>query len=227
MYVFEKLKRLLPSHYKYLNSSYSQEGEDILLQRLFSDQRYGFYVDVGAHHPVRFSNTFALYKKGWTGINIEPNPEMHSLFKKKRPRDINVNCGVDAINGTLEYYMFNEPALNTFDPDLVKSRLSNTTYFVNKTIQIEVYPLSELLEQFAPKNRNIDFLSVDVEGLDLNVLMSNNWAKFRPKYLLAEQLELESIENLDFPIHHYMKSIEYQAQFRTYNTIIYKDLRSA
>ncbi|MDP8568088.1 FkbM family methyltransferase [Methylophilus aquaticus] len=227
MYLFEKLKRFLPSQYKYLNSSYSQEGEDILLQRLFSDQRYGFYVDVGAHHPVRFSNTFALYKKGWTGINIEPNPDMYSLFKKNRPRDINVNCGVDAINGTLEYYMFNEPALNTFDPDLVKSRLSNTTYFVNKTIQIEVHPLSELLEQFAPKNRKIDFLSVDVEGLDLNVLMSNNWAKFRPQYLLAEQLELESIENLDFPIHHYMKSVDYQAKFRTYNTIIYKDSRSS
>lgn len=227
MQILHKLIQILPDSIKYLNNSYGQEGEDILLQRLFSELREGFYVDIGAHHPVRFSNTFSFYKKGWSGINIEPNPEMYSHFQKKRARDINLNCGVNNANGSLDYYMFNEPALNTFDKELLNDRLSKTDYFLKRTIQIKVYRLSELLEKFVPKDKKIDFMSVDVEGLDLNVLMSNDWNRFRPKYLLTEQLGLESIENLNFPIHDYMRSVEYQAKFRTYNTIVYEDCRSA
>lgn len=227
MRILHKLIKFLPDSIKYLNNSYGQEGEDILLQRLFSGLKEGFYVDIGAHHPIRFSNTFTFYKKGWSGINIEPNPEMYASFQKNRSRDINLNCGVNNSSGTLDYYMFNEPALNTFDKELVDDRLAKTDFFVKNTIQIKVHPLSELLEKFVPKDKNIDFMSVDVEGLDLNVLMSNDWNRFRPKYLLTEQLGLESIENLNFPIHHYMKSVDYQATFRTYNTIVYEDSRSA
>lgn len=226
MSILTKLKSLLPNQYKYLNISYGQEGEDILLRRLFSEQKGGFYVDVGAHHPIRFSNTYAFYKKGWRGINIEPNPDMHTLFQNTRKRDININCGVDKSEGVLNYYMFNEPALNTFDPELVNDRLSKTKFFVQKLIQIKVEPLNKLLEQFLPANQKIDFMSVDVEGLDLNVLMSNDWSKNRPQYVLTEQLNLDSIEEMDFPVHRFMKSIDYKAQFRTYNTIVYKDTRS-
>jgi len=98
----------------YLNNSFSQEGEDIILSRLFNDKKNGFYVDVGAHHPFRFSNTYKFYEKGWSGINIEPNPEDFHLFSKYRNRDININAGVGSNDGTLTYFMFNEPALNTF-----------------------------------------------------------------------------------------------------------------
>jgi hypothetical protein len=97
--------------------SYAQEGEDIVLKRIFGGQSTGFYVDVGAHHPMRLSNTYSFYKLGWRGINIEPNPDSFNLFTKYRSKDINLNCGIALDKGNLEYYMFDEPALNTFDSE--------------------------------------------------------------------------------------------------------------
>lgn len=224
MQFIEKVKKrisrragLKPAH------SYSQEGEDMVLSRIFSDKSKGFYVDVGAHHPMRFSNTYSFYKRGWQGINIEPNPDSISMFKRYRPRDINLNCGIAWNKGNLEYYMFDEPALNTFDGDVLKSRISNTSYTHAKTIHIDVMPLADVLKQYIPDDLEIDFLSIDVEGLDLEVIKSNDWKKYRPSWVLVEQLNLKDIENLDFEIHHYMKSIGYTLFAKTFNTLFYKD----
>src|SRR5690348_9855363 len=94
---------------------YAQEGEDLVLRRFLNDVAQGFYVDVGAHHPRRFSNTHLFYRAGWSGINLEPNPEAQDLGAKCRPRDINLQMGVDEQSGVLKYHRFDEPALNTFD----------------------------------------------------------------------------------------------------------------
>lgn len=204
--------------------SYAQEGEDTILKRIFSGQSTGFYVDVGAHHPMRFSNTYSFYKLGWKGINVEPNPDSFNLFTRYRSRDINLNYGVARDKGSLEYYMFDEPALNTFDAEVLKSRISNTSYKHIKTILVDVMPLANVLEQHMPDGIKIDFLSIDVEGLDLEVLKSNNWQKYSPSWVLVEKLNLEDIENLGFEIHRYMKSIGYILFAKTFNTLFYKDL---
>src|SRR3989344_5781411 len=73
---------------------YSQNGEDIILVALFAKKKNGFYVDVGAHHPERYSNTHLLYKNGWWGVNIDPDPDAMRLFKKRRPRDRNLCVGI-------------------------------------------------------------------------------------------------------------------------------------
>lgn len=203
--------------------SFSQEGEDMVLSRIFSDKRTGFYVDVGAHHPMRFSNTYSFYKRGWRGINIEPNPDSFNLFARHRSRDINLNYGIAREIGNLKYYMFNEPALNTFDGEIFKSRISNTPFKHTKTINIDVLPLADVLKQYIPDGLNIDFLSVDVEGLDLDVIKSNDWQKYRPSCVLVEQLNLKDIENLDFEIHHFMKSIGYVLFAKTFNTLFYQE----
>ena len=96
------------------NLSYSQEGEDLILNRFFNNKENGFYVDVGAHHPRRFSNTYSFYKKGWRGINIDALPGSMVAFNKERPNDINLEIGISKKESELLYYMFNEPALNTF-----------------------------------------------------------------------------------------------------------------
>ena len=83
--------RLLDIH---AQKSYSQEGEDMVLERIFAGKKGGFYVDVGAHHPRRFSNTYFFYRKGWKGINIEPNPEAIHAFQSDRKRDTNLQCGI-------------------------------------------------------------------------------------------------------------------------------------
>ena len=204
--------------------SYAQEGEDIVLKRIFSGQSTGFYVDVGAHHPMRFSNTYSFYKLGWSGINIEPNPNSFNLFTKYRSRDINLNYGIAKNKGNLEYYMFDEPALNTFDAEVLNNRKTNTHYKHTKTIHIDVMPLADMLKLHIPNDIKVDFLSIDVEGLDLEVLISNDWQKYRPNWVLVEQLNLKDIEHLDFETHHYMKSVGYVLFAKTFNTLFYKDL---
>ena len=203
--------------------SYAQEGEDIILKRIFSGQSTGFYVDVGAHHPMRFSNTYDFYKLGWKGINIEPNPDSFNLFTRYRPRDINLNYGVARDKGSLEYYMFDESALNTFDTDVLKSRMLNTSYKHTKTIHVVVMPLADVFKQYVFDDIKVDFLTIDVEGLDLEVLESNDWKIYRPSWVLVEQLNLKDIENLDFEIHHFMKSIDYILFAKTFNSLFYKD----
>jgi FkbM family methyltransferase len=224
--VFIKIKQKILNYKKFKPlSSFSQEGEDLVLSRIFHNKPTGFYVDIGAHHPARFSNTYKFYKAGWRGINVEPNPDYFNLFTRYRPRDTNLNFGIAKENGSLEYFMFDEPALNTFDGKILEDRIVNTSYKHLKTIQIDVKPLAQVLNEHVPHKIKIDFLSIDVEGFDLDVIKSNDWVNFRPSWVLVEQLKLENIEQLDFEMHHYMKSIGYILFAKTFNTLFYKDAR--
>jgi len=202
--------------------SYSQEGEDMILRRIFKDKRSGFYVDVGAHHPIRFSNTYAFYRLGWKGINIEPNPESIKLFRKLRLKDLNLNLGVANHQGVLRYFMFNEPALNTFDSDLAEIRLKNPEYKIESETHVEVTTLENILDQSQLAFNQIDFLTIDVEGMDLDVLKSNNWNKYKPSWVLVEQLGLHDLESTDFETHVFMKSKGYILFAKTFNTLFFK-----
>ena len=140
----------------YAIKCYSQEGEDMILRRIF-EEKNGFYVDVGAHHPRRFSNTYYFYKQGWTGISIEPNPQAAKAFKSDRPRDINLCIGVSDTESILKYYYFDEPALNTFDSSVVKSRLADTLYKVIGHEDFVVDRLDNILKKHLPTGQSIDF----------------------------------------------------------------------
>ena len=83
--------------------AYSSEGEDLILKRIFDKKKKGVYIDVGAHHPFRVSNTYLLYKRNWTGINIDPLPGSKALFNKHRPKDINLEIGVSVVKQQLTY----------------------------------------------------------------------------------------------------------------------------
>ena len=188
-----KIKKLLNKLLNFRNFktiSYSQEGEDLILERFFENQNYGFFVDIGAHHPQRFSNTYLLYKKGWRGINIDPMPGIMNLFNKLRPEDINIEVGISQIESKLKYYIFNDSALNTFSEKeaLLKSKINPNKYFIVETKIINTFPLKTILDKFINNNVNIDMMSIDVEGLDLEVLSSNDWSKYRPKLILVEEL---------------------------------------
>ena len=178
---------------RYASQSYGQEGEDMILRTIFQGQKKGFYVDVGAHHPVRFSNTYYFYRQGWRGINLDARPGSMRLFKLLRSRDVNLELAVSDRKGYQTYYMFNDPALNGFSECLSLQRNELKGYRIVATKTIETYPLGELLGRHCPPNQKIDFLSVDVESMDLNVLRSNDWEKYRPKVVLVEILGL----NLD------------------------------
>lgn len=205
----------------YATKAYSQEGEDLILLRLFEGKRNGFYIDVGAHHPKRFSNTNLFYKLGWRGINIEPNPESFNLFLKMRPRDINIQLGVSERTGLLKYYFFNDPALNTFDASVVESREKLDGVIPIKTQEIPVDRLDTILLKNFPAGLAIDFMTIDVEGFDYAVLQSNDWRRFRPKIILVEALRMPIEKSLDGEIHQFMKSKGYELCAKTYNTYFY------
>lgn len=206
---------------EYAIKSYSQEGEDMVLRRIFEGQPVGFFVDVGAHHPCRFSNTYFFYKCGWSGINIEPNPDAISAFQSIRPRDINLQFGVSDSPGQLTYYQFDEPALNTFDHEIVKSRLARTPYKLKTTSEVSVKRLDAILAEHLPENTKIDFISIDVEGFDFAVLKSNDWDLYRPKCVLVEMLNASLEDAMRGDIYQFMKNQKYVLFAKTYNTLFF------
>jgi FkbM family methyltransferase len=202
--------------------SYSQEGEDMILRRLFEGQKSGFYIDVGAHHPFRFSNTCFFYKLGWRGINIDAMPDSMKIFDKFRPRDINIESPVSAEKKILNYYMFNEPALNGFDKKLSEIRDGIQQYKIERIIPLQTKRLDELLDEYLPKKQQIDFLNIDVEGLDFEVLKSNNWSIFQPKVILVEILESSLEDLIKNDISKYLKDYGYEIYAKSFNTVIFK-----
>ena len=209
----------------YRKSSYSQEGEDIVIDRLLEGKRNGFYVEVGCHHPYRFSNTYLFYKRGWCGVCIDPLPGTKTLFNKERPRDICIEKGVDEKEGELTYFMFNEPALNTFDEKLAADRHNKKGYHLIGKASIEVESLASILSSLN-NIPSIDILSVDVEGLDLQVLRSNDWEKFSPRIIIAECLSARlSAINSD-PVALYLLSLNYYIYAKTGYSIIFHKIES-
>ena len=216
--VFDQVRAVLDP---YAVSTYSQEGEDVILHRLFEEQPCGFYIDVGAYHPQRFSNTYLFYKRGWRGINIDPNADLIAEFRRSRQRDINLAIGISNEVGELRYHRFNEPALNTFDEVLAHERDNLRGYHLLSTIVVPVKRLDEVLKEYVSRDQRIDFLSVDTEGYDLKVLCSNDWSRFHPWCVLVEVLG-SALDNLSLnPIHTYLSSVGYDVFAKTVNTLIY------
>ncbi|MGO9359095.1 MAG: FkbM family methyltransferase [Xanthobacteraceae bacterium] len=195
----------------------------MVLRRLFERQTSGFYVDVGAHHPFRFSNTCYFHRRGWRGINIDPNTDAIEAFRRTRPSDINLCVGVAGTPGDLTFHFFNEPALNTFDADLARERALLPGYRVIQTRSVPVRRLDDLLSEHLPQGQTIDFLSIDVEGLDLAVLRSNDWTRFRPTVLLVEAHERTVAAAENEPVHHFVTEAGYGMIAKTLNTLIYED----
>jgi len=222
-YLIEKLIIIKNNYFDGFSlKSYSQEGEDMILRRLFEKQKTGFYVDVGAHHPKRFSNTFFFYKKGWSGINIDAMPNSMRLFDKIRPRDINLEVPISDKKQKLKYYMFNEPALNGFSKDLAEKRDGKDNYKIISERDMETSTLEKILEKNLPSGQKIDFMSIDVEGLDFQVLKSNNWKRFRPKFMLVEVLGSSIKEIANSKEYKYLAEFGYKIFAKTVNTVIFQ-----
>lgn len=205
----------------YSARSYSQEGEDMVLRRIFENQKRGFYVDVGAHHPKRFSNTYYFYKKGWRGINIDAMPGSIRTFNKLRPRDINLEMAISDERKILRYYAFNDPAISGFSSQLANQRKGQGTYKIIFEKDLQTHTLNEVLDEYLPKGQEIDFLSVDVEGLDFEVLKSNNWSTYCPKVVLVEATGNSLEEIMLSNIYKLLRDNGYQLYAKTVNTLIF------
>lgn len=196
--------------------SFSQDGEDMILKSVFSEKKTpGFYIDVGAFHPVRFSNTCYFYRKGWRGINIDARPGGMRLFNLLRPRDINIEAAVSSQPKRLNYHIFDEPAINTFDAKFASGIIESGQYRLISTKEITSRTLAEILNEFLPCAQPIDFLNIDAEGLDLDVLKSNDFSKFRPKIILIEDLSLNLTNTNASPTNNFLEENGYEIFLKT------------
>lgn len=217
----------MPQRVRHWQPSYSQEGEDCVLTRFFADQpkRRGTYVDIGAHHPERFSNTKLFYDRGWRGISIDPRPGFADEFLRARPDDVALELAISDRPGELTYFMFDEPALNGFDDALSRQRDETTDFSIVKEIPVRVVPLSEVLQRHLPPGTAIDFMSIDVEGFDHQVLSSNCWDRFRPRFVLVEIFGKTMNGIMASASAHLMSEVGYEICSRTRSTVFFEDQR--
>ncbi len=221
------LRRAKTSLTTYLNwprpygkESFSQYGEDLILQKMFKNKSNGFYVDIGAHHPFRYSNTYILHKRGWKGINIDPTPGVKKLFDRTRKKDINLSVAIGIKEGKSTLYTFNDSALNTLNKKRANMVIKSCQSTLLKKVSIKTIKLSSVLKKYVSKTTIIDFLNIDVEGNELSVLKSNDWGKYMPSVILVENI-VDKKERTLTPIEKYLKGKGYKMHKRAKLTQIY------
>lgn len=162
--------------------SYAQNGEDVVLNRLFRRDE-GFYVDVGAHDPVHLSVTKHFYDRGWRGINVEPEPGVFASLCAHRPHDVNLNIGISDHEGVMDF--FESPAASgwsTFSKEHADSLRARGLEVHTK--QLSVSTLADVFRKYV--DRPIDFLKVDAESHEYEVLSGGDWRRWRPRVVLVE-----------------------------------------
>ena len=205
------------------NIIYSQEGEDLLLDLLMEYPSSGTYVDIGAHHPFKFSNSFYFYKKGISGICVDPRQGISNLFANYRERDIFLNIGVAENKSNMPYYVLNDHALNTFSKSMLEIRL-NQGYSLIEKKEIDLIPLSSVLDNHLDKTKKLLFFTIDVENFELDVLKSNNWEKYRPLFVLSHFKSKNIENNLSSEMTLYLKEKGYELCAKSYNSVFYKNI---
>jgi FkbM family methyltransferase len=163
--------------------TYAQNFEDVMLARLFQRQSQGFYVDIGAWHPSLHSVTRHFYDLGWSGINVEPIRQQYNLFVAERPRDQNMNVAVSDTAGRMMFHECKDlSSLSTANPDQAKALEQAGHTLVS--YEVDVVTLRDIA--LACGGRTVDFLKVDVEGLEGSILTGGDWRAFRPRVLVIE-----------------------------------------
>lgn len=162
--------------------SYAQNFEDVVLARVFAGQPRGFYVDVGAHHPERDSVTRHFHGLGWRGINVEPGAFFRE-FVRCRPHDVNLNVAVSDRAGSVAFYEGASPGLASMASAVPEAARVQDGTRTARTVPART--LADILAQYAT-DATIDFLTVDVEGFERQVLAGNDWHRFRPRVAVIE-----------------------------------------
>lgn len=201
---------------------HSQDGEELfLIERFIYEKKknVGFFVDVGAYHPIRFSNTLWAYKEGWKGINIEPNYESYKLFEQMRSNDININVGISDKESELDYYQFYEGGINTFDKERAEY-LIRLGYEIKGINRVPVVTLQSILDKYDVTH--IDFLDIDVEGHEKEVINGIDFNKVDIDYILVEQLQMDLEAVVSSEIAQILREHGYCATCKFDRSVIYE-----
>jgi FkbM family methyltransferase len=212
----------------YIRTSYSQCGEDLVIDFLFNQMGIDkpSYIDIGAHHPRYINNTYLFYLKGSRGINIEPDPSLISEFNSMRSEDVNLNIGIGDKNGEADFYIMNEPTLNTFvKEEAERTEAEKSVYKIKEVKKIKISPLADVISKCS-NGKFPDLLSIDVEGLDEQILRSIDYKTGAPKVMCVETLTFSATGNgvKKTELIEFVKSKGYMVYADTYiNTIFVKE----
>jgi len=192
-------------------NSFAQYGEDKIIDKLLNNKKTGFYIDIGSNHPDKLSNTKRFYQKGWSGINIELNPISFNAFEK-RSRDINLNIGIGGRgNQVLEFYCFDADTLSTFSEEAKDEYIAHGYRLIDQ-VKVKVESLENIYENYC-QDKQIDFISIDVEGFEMEVLKSNDWKRYKPTLIILESNG--SIDNPNVLYNHvdFLRPLGYKLEY--------------
>lgn len=200
---------------KKIKGSYSQYGEDLIINKLLDYKTKGVYLDIGANDPDLLNNTKFFYNKGWSGVNIEPNKTLFDKLSKYRTRDKNLNIGLGPKKDKIPFYEMSEDTLSTFSKEDV-FRMEKEGYKIKSTKKVQVLPLKDIFNKHL-YGVNVDFLSIDVEGFEIEVLKSNDWSKFRASLIIVE------INHKGEEIMNFLEKNNYSLVYKNHTNGIFSD----
>ena len=182
----------LKNKYFINRKSYAMDGEDIAISIFNKKKDKGFYVDIGAHHPIQRNNTHLLFKKGWEGINIDVNQFSIELFNFLRPNDLNLQIAVSDKEGEISFfYQKKFSQLNTTDKEVAKENFQGN--FQEKKVKCQT--IQNILDNSKFKNKKIDLLNIDVEGAEMKVLNTLNFEIYDPSLICIEILGYREMQS--------------------------------
>ena len=210
-----KFIKELPSYLnrkiKTKKTSYSLTSIDLVIDFIFK-KKNGVYIDVGCNHPVYNNNTYLLSKKGWRGINIDLDKKSIELFNIFRKKDLNINLAVSSEETELEYINYHEKS----PINKIKTSKKNNNEKFKDIRKIKSSTLNSIIENSEYKDKSIDFVSIDVEGHELDVIKGFNLKKYKPSIIVIEFLDtsLKKIEIKNFKLQNVIESEIYQLMIK-------------
>jgi len=215
---------------KWGQQQFSQFGEDTVIwawvETLRLQDKNGFFVDIGAHHPTRGSNTYLLRKLlEWTGINVEPDPNLFKVFVEEAKDCINLQMAIGKERGTAELTVYNHPGANTISSRLREKQAKDPRIEIVDTITVPMTTINDLLESNLPANKDFRLLTIDAEGLDFEILSGLDSEKYRPNLVAIEDFDFVLSNPENSPIYRLQKDRGYTPVSHCMVTTIYRDAR--
>lgn len=208
----------------YYRKSWSQCGEDLILRYLFDLLHIArpSYIDIGAHHPWYYNNTYLFYRQGARGINVEPDPSLYAGLRRGRRHDVNLNTGIGPHEAEMDFYVMSARTLNTFSASEARKLVDEHGQNIVETKCIKVQTFAQTVDTHM--GRTPDLVSLDVEGLDLDILRSIDFSKYRPHVFCVETISYaggdgSGVKNAE--IHSLMLQNGYKLYADTYINSIY------
>ena len=202
---------------KYTKKSYSISNVDLIIDRIFLNKKKGIYIDVGCNHPIKYNNTYLLYKRGWQGINVDADDTSIKLFNQFRKKDQNINSIVSDSEEMKELYFYHErSAINTLSKKLVDSRNTKP----RKIIKKKSTTLNKIIENSRFNKSKINLLSMDIENHEYEVLQNFNFSKYKIDVIVVECIDL-SLKELEM----HNQSLNFITSSNIYKLILDNDYK--